>query len=300
VPIVEVHHIPIIAAAVIAIYLVYILLQWLQPAMSAIALATSKECIAQPLYLLVLLLGTFGLLLFTYLPYNTFGEDVKILKDSGLTTVMVLAILVGVWSASVSVADEIEGRTALTVLSKPVSRRQFVLGKFLGITWSVLLLFILLGTVLLVTVSYKVVYDARETTNPDPTWQSCYAEMMGTVPGLVLGFLETVVLTAISVAVSTRLSMLPNLIICGSIYVLGHLIPPIVQSSAGQNEFVSFIGKMSALIVPVLDHFNIQAAVAGGVSVPWVYLGWALLYCVLYSTAMMLLALVLFEDRDLA
>ena len=124
--------------------------------------------------------------------------------------------------------------------------------------------------------------------------------MIGIVPGLALAFMETVVLTAISVAVSTRLSMLPNLIICGSIYVLGHLIPPIVQSSAGQNEFVSFAGRLSALIVPVLDHFNIQAAVAAGVAVPWAYLGWALLYCVLYSTTMMLLALVLFEDRDLA
>ena len=63
---------------------------------------------------------------FIYIPYNTFGEDVKMLKDSGLTLIMVLAILVGLWTASVSVADEIEGRTAVTLLSKPISRRQFV------------------------------------------------------------------------------------------------------------------------------------------------------------------------------
>ncbi|MEX2315525.1 MAG: ABC transporter permease subunit [Pirellulales bacterium] len=300
VPMIEVHHIPITAAAVVGLYLIYLLLQWWQPGLSAIALATAKECISQPLYLLLVIIGVCSLLAFIYLPYNTFGEDVKILKHSGLTTIMVLAILIGVWTASVSVADEIEGRTALTVLSKPISRRQFVLGKFLGIVWPVLLLFIVLGTVLLVTVSYKVVYDARESTNPDPTWQSCYAEMIGTVPGLALAFMETVVLTAISIAVSTRLSMLPNLIICGSIYVLGHLMPLIVQSSAGQNEYVAFIGRFSALVVPVLDHFDIQAAVAGGAKVPAVYLGWALLYCVLYSTAMMLLALILFEDRDLA
>jgi ABC-type transport system involved in multi-copper enzyme maturation permease subunit len=300
VPMPEVRHIPIIAAAVVCLYLIYLALQWLMPRASAVALATTKECIAQPLYLLFLVGGAVALLLFIYMPYNTFGEDVKILKDSGLTTIMVLAILIGVWSASVSVADEIEGRTALTVLSKPISRRQFVLGKFMGITWPVLLLFILLGTLLLITVSYKVVYDARETTNPDPTWQACYAEMIGTVAGLALAFMEAVVLTAISVAVSTRLSMLPNLIICGAVYVLGHLIPPIVQSSAGQNEFVAFVGRVAAIVIPVLDHFNIQAAVASGVNVPWEYLGWALVYCVLYSATMMLLALVLFEDRDLA
>ena len=39
--------------------------------------------------------------------------------------------------------------------------------------------------------------------------------MIGIVPGLVLAFMETVVLTAISVAISTRLPMLPNLVICG-------------------------------------------------------------------------------------
>jgi ABC-type transport system involved in multi-copper enzyme maturation permease subunit len=296
----EVHQIPITAAAVVGVYVVYFLVYWLFPGVSAIAVATAKEAVAQPLYILVMLGGAFALLSFIYIPYNTFGEDVKMLKDSGLTTIMVLAILVGLWTASVSVADEIEGKTAVTLLSKPISRRQFVIGKFLGIVWPLLLMFIVLGAILLITVSYKIVYDARETANPDPNWQQCYAAMIGTVPGLVLAFMETVVLTAISVAISTRLPMLPNLIICGAIYVLGHLGPLIVQSSAGQLEFVAFIGKLIAVVLPVLDHFNVQAAVAGGVDIPMTYLGWALLYCVLYSTAAMLLALILFEDRDLA
>ena len=296
----EVHQIPITAAAVVGVYVVYFLLYWLFPGVSTIALATSKEAVAQPLYILVMLGGAFALLLFIYIPYNTFGEDVKMFKDSGLTTIMVLAILVGLWTASVSVADEIEGRTALTLLSKPISRRQFVLGKFLGIVWPLFLMFVVLGAWMLISVSYKVVYDARETSNPEPNWQLCNAEMIGTVPGLVLAFMETVVLTAISVAISTRLPMLPNLVICGSIYVLGHLGPLIVQSSVGQNEFVAFFGQLIALVLPVLDHFNIQAAVAGGVDVPIDYLAWALLYCVLYSAVAMLLALILFEDRDLA
>jgi ABC-type transport system involved in multi-copper enzyme maturation permease subunit len=300
VPLVQVRQIPIAAAAVVGVYLVYLLTHWLLPGISIIALATAKEAVAQPLYLLSILIGGFLLLLYIYIPYNTFGEDVKMYKDSGLMTIMVLAILVALWTASVSVAEEIEGRTALTLLSKPVSRRQFVLGKFLGITWANLLMFVVLGSWMLIWVSYKVVYDARETSNPEPDWQLCNTEMIGTTPGLVLSFMETVVLTAISVAISTRLSMVPNLIIVGSIYVLGHLGPLIVQSSVGQNEFVAFFGQLIALVLPVLDHFNIQAAVAGGKRVPPDYLAWALLYCALYSAVAMLLALILFEDRDLA
>jgi ABC-type transport system involved in multi-copper enzyme maturation permease subunit len=300
VPIVQVRTIPVVAASVIGIYLLYVLLHWLLPGISTIALATSKEAVAQPLYVLALVIGAFLLMLYIIIPYNTFGEDVKMYKDSALMTIMVLAFLVAVWTASVSVAEEIDGRTALTLLSKPISRRQFVLGKFLGIVWANLLMFIVLGAWMMILVSYKVVYDARETANPEPAWQLCATEMLGTVPGLVLSFMETVVLTAISVAISTRLPILPNLVICGSIYALGHLGPLIVQSSIGQNEFVAFFGQLIALILPVLDHFNIQAAVAAGVHVPPTYLAWAALYCLLYSAVAMLLALILFEDRDLA
>jgi ABC-type transport system involved in multi-copper enzyme maturation permease subunit len=300
VPIPEVRKIPLAATSVIAVYLLYFLIHWLLPGISTIALATSKEAVAQPLYVLALVIGACLLMLYIVIPYNTFGEDVKMYKDSGLMTIMVLAFLVAVWTASVSVADEIDGRTALTLLSKPISRREFVLGKFLGIVWANLLMFIILGAWMMLLVSYKVVYDARETANPEPAWQLCATEMLGTVPGMVLSFMETVVLTAISVAISIRLPILPNLVICGSIYALGHLGPLIVQSSIGQNEFVAFFGQLIALVLPVLDHFNIQAAVAAGVPVPPTYLAWAALYCVLYSAVAMLLALILFEDRDLA
>ena len=283
----------------------YLAIRFLAPKVAAIALATSKEVVSQPVFYLLLAVGLFALLVFIYVPYNTFGEDVKMLKDSGLTLIMVLSIFVAVWSASVSVADEIEGRTALTLLSKPIHRWQFIVGKFVGILGPVVLMFIVLGLWFLVTVSYKVVYDARETAQAAPTWQACYVEMIRTVPGLVLAFLETVTLTAISVAISTRLPMLANLIVCASIYVLGHLVPMIVNSSLGKldssiGNIVVFFGQFIATVLPVLDHFNIQAAVAAGKSVPTDYLLWALLYCCLYSSIAMLLALLMFEDRDLA
>lgn len=296
----EVHDLPWIVGAVMGIYLVYLGIQWLLPGISNIAVATAKEAIAQPLFLLFLVSGAALLILYIYLPYNTFGEDVKMLKDSGLSTIMVLAIIFALWTASVSIADEIEGKTALTLLSKPISRRQFILGKFLGIIWPVMVLFVVLGAILMATVSYKVVYDARETSNPTPEWEQCYSEMISVVPGLVLSFLETVVLAAISVAISTRLPMLPNLIICGTIYVLGHLTPLLVQSSIGNNEYVAFIGKLIALVVPMLDYLNTQSAIAGGRNVPAAYLLWATMYTALYSAIAMLFALILFEDRDLA
>ncbi len=296
----EVLVIPQVALAVLVLYGLYFAGRLTFPKVAAIAEATTKEGISQPIFYVALAAGAFFLVAFIFIPYNTFGEDVKMLKDSGLTLIMVLGILVALWTSSVSVAEEIEGRTALTVLSKPVSRRQFILGKFFGVIGPVFLLFLILGLIFLVCVSYKVVYDARETANADPTWRDCFLEMSGIVPGLVLAFLETVTLASVSVAISTRLPMLANLMICFSIYVLGHLVPQLVVSSVGKFPIVTFMGQLLATVLPVLEHFNIQAAVAGGASVPASYLLWALAYCVLYSTVAMLFALALFEDRDVA
>jgi ABC-type transport system involved in multi-copper enzyme maturation permease subunit len=267
---------------------------------AAIAAATTKEAIGQPVFTVALLAGIVLLFAFIVIPYNTFGEDVKMLKDSGLTLIKVLALLVVVWTASVAVADEIEGRTALTVLSKPLTRRQFVVGKFVGLVLVALLVFMILGGVLLATTSLKVVYDAREGAKVDPLWSDCAAEMITVVPGLVLALLETILLAAVSLAVSTRLGMVPNLIICFTVYALGHLVPMIVQSSVGKFAIVRFVGKLFATLLPVLEHFTIDAAVAGGVPVPWAYLAWAAAYAGLYSAIALLVALVLFQDRDLA
>jgi hypothetical protein len=193
------------------------------------------------------------------------------------------------------------GRTALTLLSKPVTRRQFILGKFLGIVWAVGILFLVLGLVLLVTISRKVVFDARDAAyDEEITWQLCHREMVRTVPGLLLGWMETVVLTSVSVAISTRLPMLANLVISGSIYVLGNLAPLMISAGGTRLPVVTFMGQLIATILPVLDHYRIPGAVEGEAVVPVEYLLWAGGYSALYATLAMLLALALFEDRDLA
>ncbi len=287
-------------AVLSGIVAIYALFRLGAPRVAAIASAATKDALGQPVFAVAIIAGSGLLFAFIVIPYNTFGEDVKMLKDSGLTLIKVLALLVVVWTASVTVADEIEGRTALTVLSKPVTRWQFVLGKFAGLALVATLVFVILGGVLLATTSLKVVYDAREAAKTDPLWRECADEMITVVPGLVLSLLETIVMAAVSLAVSTRLGMVPNLVLCFTVYALGHLVPLIVQSSVGKFAIVRFVGKLLATLLPVLDHFTIEAAVIGGTPVPWIYLGWAAIYAALYSAVAILVALVLFQDRDLA
>lgn len=289
-------------ATVVAVGLVLLFLglQEVAPKLAAIVQTTAKESISQPLFLVVLLIGTALLVLFPFIPYNTFGEDIKMLKTSGATVIKLLSMFLGLWTASLAIADEIEGRTALTLLSKPVSRTQFILGKFLGVLVPVVAMFLLLGVVFLSTVSYKMPYDARENSQEPPTVGQCLAEVKQVVPGLFVSFLEVVVLVAIIVAISTRLPMLPNLIISMSVYVLGHLLPLLVQSTATGLEPVRFVAQLIAVVIPNLDHFNISPAVFRDQPVPALYLAWTTAYAAIYTLFALVGALFLFEDRDLA
>jgi ABC-type transport system involved in multi-copper enzyme maturation permease subunit len=212
----------------------------------------------------------------------------------------VAAIFFAIWAASKSVAEEIEGRTALTVLSKPVGRRQFVIGKFVGISMAVALMFVLVGLWFYIWVAFKPIYDFQEASKGLAEWFVCFKEAIGVMPGLFLCFLEVLLFVAISVAISTRMGILANFLICFSIYVLGHLTPLLVQSSLGAFEVVAVFGQVVAIIFPVLNHFDVQTAINTGSTVPIIYLAWSVVYTLVYGAMVLLVALVLFEDRDLA
>ena len=296
----EVRIVPWVAFGMLAILAFYVLLRFAFPKVTAVMMTTAKETISQPLFPLVMVFTTGAIICFVFIPYNTFGDDIKMLKDTGMVWMMVLALLVAMWSASRSVSEEIEGRTALTVLSKPIGRAQFLIGKFLGICSATSLIFIIVGTVFLFCISFKVLYDARESGLGEVFWQQCYREVVLTVPGIFLAFLETAVIASISVAISTRLPMLPNLIICFTIYALGNLVPLFVRSTTDALEPVRFVANLFAAVLPMLEYFSVYAAIAGGYEVPLVYLFWVTVYTVIFCSCAMLVALTMFVDRDLA
>src|SRR5205085_9193201 len=98
-----------------------------------------------PMYWLLFGAAFLGMWIMPFVPYYTFGEDHIMVKELGYDTIMYLSAVIGTLAASMFVTEEIEGRTAVTLMSKPVSRRQFLLGKFAGILLVGLLMFGVLG-----------------------------------------------------------------------------------------------------------------------------------------------------------
>jgi len=280
-----------------------------------IARATLKESMRQPVFLLMTALGLLILFANVYVPFFSMGDDTKMYIDCGLATVLICSLLMCVWSAGMSVADEIEGKTAMTLLSKPINRRQFVLGKFTGIFQSALVMIGVLGIVFFMCTYYKFGYDQHEAGQQEAPM--FYFKQVGPIssmpylvrerfnvartvfPGLALIAMEVAVMTAVAVAISTRMPMLVNMSTCLAVFVIGHLTPILAQANV-KNLFVKFFAGLFATIFPVLEHFNMSAAVSTGKNIPPDYIGLAALYCAAYVAALIMLAFLMFEDRDLA
>ena len=267
-----------------------------------IGLTTFREIVRWPLFWMLALVAGCLLWLFDFIPYYTLGEDIKMVKDQGLAVIMVTGMIIALFAASVSIADEIDGKTAITLLSKPIKRRDFIVGKFLGIMAGIAVLFVVLTAVFLPALYYKALYDAREASKDAPAMAEQLMMLWSMIPGIVLTYLQVMVICALSVAFSTRLPLHLNITACIIIFLLGHMAPQMVQaSSQGQFEGVSFLAQFFKTILPGLEYFNVGPAISTDAVVPWLaYVLPCLLYAVLYSTVALLLGFLMFEDRDLA
>src|SRR5829696_9213168 len=94
---------------------------------------TFLEAILQPIYTLLLALGVGILLIFGLLPFFTLGEDTLMFKSVGLDVILLLVLIATLFATNRSIFEEIEHRTMLNLMSKPVRKWEMLLGKYLGI-----------------------------------------------------------------------------------------------------------------------------------------------------------------------
>lgn len=106
---------------------------------------TLLESIRQPIFVVLVLVGILLMAMNPSLSAYTLDDDNKLLVDLGLSTVFVFCLLLAAFTATSVLSDEIENRTVLTVISKPVTRPVFVLGKYLGVAGAITLAFYVLS-----------------------------------------------------------------------------------------------------------------------------------------------------------
>jgi len=120
---------------------------------------TFFEAIVQPIYSLLLALGAAVLIVFGLLPFFTLGEDTVMYKSVSLDVILLFVLIATLFATSRSIYEEIEDRTMLTLMSKPVKRWEVLVGKYLGIISSAAVAIGLLGAVLLLATWLRIPVD---------------------------------------------------------------------------------------------------------------------------------------------
>ncbi len=291
---------------------------------------TFLESVVQPIYALLLTLGAAITIVFSLLPYFTFGEDLIMFKAVSLDVILLLTLLSTLFATSRSIYDEIEDRTMLTLMSKPISKLEVLLGKYLGIILSTLLGVAALGGVLILCTWLRLPGDYMLRTNTvderevQQIWEYRKMHLAGLFPSLILIWLQVSVLAAIGVALSTRFSLVVNMPTVIMLYIAGNLtrfLFPIFGDDpdslfAGSSVLVKGIAYVLSAILPYLETFDLRQltvyktiAVAGEyyskdpsatpLIVIWKYLGIATLHAAAYATFALSIGMWLFQNREL-
>src|SRR5687768_15448434 len=120
---------------------------------------TFFEAVVQPIYTLILAVGAAVLIVFGMLPFFTLGQDTLMYKAVGLDVILLLVLIATLFATSKSIYEEIEDRTMLTLMSKPVARWEVLVGKYLGIITAALLAIVALGLVLMISTWFRIPDD---------------------------------------------------------------------------------------------------------------------------------------------
>jgi ABC-2 type transport system permease protein len=127
-----------------------------------IAKNTLIETLRQPVYAVILFIALLLFLISPSLTMYTMDDDNKLLREIGLSTLFLTSLFVAIFSASGAVAVELENKTIQTILTKPVQRPIFLLGKFLGVLVAVALAHYLCTVALLMAIRHGVMETASD------------------------------------------------------------------------------------------------------------------------------------------
>jgi len=210
------------------------------------------------------------------------SEQEKIVTDMGLAAINLIGVIIAVFVGIGLVSKEIERRTIYAIMARPISRAQFVVGKYLGlvVTLSVNLSIMLL--VFLFTL-----------------WWSGASVHVSLMQAVELIFVELLVVTALALFFSTFSSAMVSASLTIGLYVIGHLTPDLKGiAEKSHNELTTMLLTGIYYLCPNLEMLNIKGQAAAGVSVSLAYQTMATVYGLFYASLLVVVACVIFQRRD--
>lgn len=252
---------------------------------SAIATNVFREVVRDRILWIVgfyaLILGAALLLL----PEVAAATEDKIFLDFGLAAMNVLGLIVAVFVGTGLVNKEIEKRTVLVLIAKPISRSEFITGKHLGLSA------VLASLITAMTAIYIVLLQFKQIAYP-----------LGSIllAALYL-FLQLCLITAVAIALGVFTSSVLATLLSFGIYLMGNLSQDLVAfGRLSQNPALLSLTRNLYLVLPDLSRLDLKNQAVYGLELlpsPMALISNAC-YGLLYTALVLAIAILIFSRRE--
>ena len=248
----------------------------------AIALNTFREAVRDRILYSIL---AFALLLIgasTIVASFSLGQEGRIVKDLGLASTSLFGTLIAIFLGIGLVFKEIERRSIYAIISKPIHRFQFLMGKYLGL---VLTLLSTVGIMALLVSGLARVIDGHWTA--------------GLLGAASLDFLALMIVTAVALLFSTFSTPTLSAIFTLAVFVIGRLsgdLKLFADQFAGPG--LRFIMGGLYMVLPDLSRFQIGAQIVNAVPLASREILWTVTYGLAYVIMLLLVAVGILQCRD--
>jgi len=247
-----------------------------------IALNTFNESLRKKTFYILLVVALVVIGASRFFSFLAAEDELKMIKDVSFSTIEFFGALIAIFTALAAVSSEIEKHTIYTLLSKPITRNNFIIGKLLGQSLIILL------NVILMSIFFVGLLLIKKSPPDIQTFKTIF-----------LIYVSLVLMGSITLAVATFATDAFNLIFSFFLYIVGHLITYGKNLlDRVENIVIKGLGEMLYTIIPNYENFNIKDKVVVGVDVSWRYIGQTTLYGIIYITIVVLIGIYFFNKRE--
>jgi len=244
------------------------------------------------------------------LSFSSFGfqQDITIVKSFGLGILALAAVLISVILGISTIPNEVERRTIYTILSKPVRRYEFIVGKFLGAAATLFVNVLLMGIVFIAAATIKSAFATVTTSVGGEIAAQATTKPQAFDPGLVTGvamiYLQAFLLLGVSIFFSIFLTPTVNFFMSGAVFLIGSFsstLGSLVSNPERLSAPLRGFYKVLHTVVPNFGYYNIQNPIIHPDvqirSMP-VYITEVVVYALLYSLVLILIGIFIFDRRE--
>lgn len=242
-----------------------------------------REVIRDRIFYVIGLFAILLVLAFPLLREVAASTEDKIFIDLGLAAIGILGVLVAIFVGTGLINKEIEKRTVLVLIPKPISRAELIIGKHLGLLGVIAILVIAMSSI------YFILLSLNGITYP----------FTSLVIAQLYQFLELSLIVAAALMFGVFTSSILATLLTVAVYLMGHLSRDVLAlGKLSENATIETITQGFYLVLPDLSRLNLKNEVVYGLLPSTATLIGHATYAILYMIMLLLIAILIFSQRE--